>query len=159
MKLFIVAILVGGLSTLVLDLWQRVAFRLGGLPPTNWAMVGRWLLILRRDGIVFNTDLARAPRLPNELRVGWLLHYAVGIVYALTYVLLWKGMGWLAPGWLDGLRFGAISVLVPWFFFMPATGAGVMASRTPRPFFGCVSALVVHSIFGMCMGGFLLWLV
>lgn len=29
------------LSVGILDIWQRVIHRMGGLPPTNWSIVGR----------------------------------------------------------------------------------------------------------------------
>ncbi|MGA0178644.1 MAG: DUF2938 family protein, partial [Burkholderiaceae bacterium] len=38
----------GVAATLALDLWQRLVFRLGGYPASNWAMVGRWLVVLLR---------------------------------------------------------------------------------------------------------------
>ena len=78
---FLSMVVVGCLSVAVLDLWQRLAHRLGGLPPTNWAVVGRWLLMLLRQGILFNTELAQAPPLPRERLIGWVFHYIIGVVY------------------------------------------------------------------------------
>ena len=49
---------------------------------------------------------------------------------------------------VDGLLFGCASVVVPWFFFMPAIGAGLLGSRTPNPVLACVLALIAHTIFG-----------
>ena len=34
---------------------------------------------------------------------------------------------------LSGLIFGLISVIIPWFFYLPATGKGFMGSKTPKP--------------------------
>ena len=151
---FMSMIVVGCLSVAVLDLWQRLAHRLGGLPPTNWAVVGRWLLMLLRQGVLFNTGLAQAPPLPRERLIGWVFHYLIGVVYVWIYVILWQPNWGLDNPLADGLLFGAASAVVPWLFFMPATGSGLFGSRTPRPVFVSFSALVVHAIFGMAIGVF-----
>ena len=52
----------------------------------------------------------------------------------------------------DGLLFGVISVVVPWFFFMPALGNGILARLTPKPLLACSLALMMHSLFGLAMG-------
>jgi hypothetical protein len=151
---FLSMVVVGCLSVAVLDLWQRLAHRLGGLPPTNWAVVGRWLFMLLRQGILFNTGLAQAPPLPRERLIGWVFHYLIGVVYVWIYVTLWLPNWGLDNPLADGLLFGALSTVVPWLFFMPATGAGLFGSRTPRPVFVSLSALVVHAIFGVAIGVF-----
>ena len=69
----------------------------------------------------------------NELAIGWIGHYAVGILYGFVYVpLMRNGLG-LEPSLLNGLVFGVLSTVVPWFFFMPAMGAGVLANKAPNP--------------------------
>jgi len=148
-------VLITGLSVAVIDVWQRLFHKLGGLPPTNWALVGRWFLVLLRDRIVFNTSLPSTPSITGEAKAGWILHYAVGGVYVLVYYVLWQHLNVLTPTLGDGLLFGILSVVVPWFFFMPALGAGVLARNTPRPLFACAAALATHSIFGMAIAFFL----
>ena len=34
---------------------------------------------------------------------------------------------------LSGLIFGLVSVIIPWFFYLPATGKGFMGSKTQNP--------------------------
>jgi hypothetical protein len=51
-----------------------------------------------------------------------------------------------------------LSVVVPWFFFMPAMGAGLMGRKTPRPLALSISALVVHSVFGVSIALLLGWI-
>ena len=48
--------------------------------------------------------------------------------------------------------FGVVSVVVPWFFFMPATGTGLMARLSPNPRLACGLALKMHAIFGVALG-------
>ena len=115
------------------DVWQRIFHRMTGIPPSNWAMVGRWLLrLLSGDGL-FQNDLAAQPAMPGELRAGWILHYVVAVGYAAVFAMTVQ-LGWLQADAVDGLVFGIASVAVPWFFFMPALGAGAWRAtrRTAR---------------------------
>jgi len=150
-ELLLKLILISVLSVAAIDVWQRLFHKLGGLPPTNWVMVGRWLLVLLRERVVFNKSLPSTPAISGETAAGWALHYAVGGVYVLVYYVLWQQFNVLTPTLGDGLLFGVISVVVPWFFFMPAMGAGVFARNTPRPIFACAGALATHCVFGMVL--------
>ena len=143
--------IVGVGACIVFDLWQRGFARLTGIPPSNWSMVGRWLLRLLSGGGLFQHDLAAASAVPGERRAGWILHYFVAIGYAAVFAVMMQ-LGWLRAGVVDGLIFGIVSVAVPWFFFMPALGNGVMASRTPNPPVACAMALMMHSVFGVSIG-------
>ena len=145
-------IIIAGIGAcIIFDLWQRIFQRITGIPPSNWAMVGRWLLRLLSGGGLFQRDLAAQAPLPNELRAGWLLHYVVAIGYAAVYAGMMQ-RGWLRADAVDGLIFGVASVAVPWFFFMPALGAGVMARHTPNPPVACAVALMMHALFGLSLG-------
>ena len=46
--------------------------------------------------------------------------------------------------------FGPI-VIVPWFFFLPVMGKGMLGKHTPAPLKVCMLALVNHCIFGVGM--------
>ena len=61
-------------------------------------------------------------------------------------------LGFLSSTPLDGLAFGIASVFVPWLFFMPAMGNGLLANKTPNPILSCTLALMTHSIFGLSLG-------
>lgn len=146
-------ILVVGIGAcIIFDLWQRVFAIFTGIPPSNWAMVGRWILgLLAGQGLIARS-LAAQPARPKEAAAGWALHYVVAVGYAVLYGGLMQS-GWLRAGLLDGLVFGLVSVVVPWLFFMPALGNGVMARLTPNPPVACAVALVMHAVFGLAVGG------
>jgi hypothetical protein len=138
----------GVVATAFLDLWQRLLRLLTGLPAGNWAFVGRWFVHALR-GRFMHSPIAASPEVPNELPIGWVFHYAVGVVYGVVYVLLLRyGLG-LEPTLLNGLVFGVLSTVVPWFFFMPVMGAGVLGSKTPAPLKACLQALASHAAFGL----------
>jgi hypothetical protein len=145
-------IVVGVGSCVIFDLWQRVFAIFTGIPPSNWAVVGRWLLgVLSGAGLVAR-DLAAQPPRPNEAAAGWALHYVVAVGYAVIYVVLMQA-GLLGAGLVDGLIFGLASVVVPWLFFMPALGNGMMARLTPNPPLACAVAVIMHAVFGLALGG------
>ena len=144
-------VLVGIGTCVVFDIWQRIFQKMTGVPPSNWAIVGRWLLGVISGGPIMASGLADAPPRRHELAAGWALHYIVAIGYAVIYAALMMG-GILSAGLLDGLLFGVVSVVVPWLFFMPALGNGVLARRAPNPRLACLVALIMHAIFGVTMG-------
>jgi hypothetical protein len=139
-------------ACIVFDLWQRLFAMFTGIPPSNWAMVGRWLLGVMAGQGVIAPDLAARPARRNEAMAGWALHYVVAVGYAVLYAGLMQ-LGWLHAGLVDGLIFGLVSVVVPWFFFMPALGNGMMARLAPNPPLACAVALVMHAVFGLALGG------
>lgn len=144
-------IVVGIFSCLVFDLWQRIFKSFTGIPPSNWAMVGRWLINLNKSGQIFVENITAIKPHDLELPIGWVFHYFVAILYAIVYFLLME-IKIINPGFLDGLIFGVISVIVPWFFFQPALGNGILANKTSEPIKVCLLALMMHTIFGIAIG-------
>ena len=145
----LIAILLGGIGgCLAMDIWQRIVYAATGNPPSNWAMVGRWFYYTATEFRLFQRDIEDKPAISYELKLGWVAHYLVGGAYALVYLVISMN-GWLDYTITDGLIFGGLSVVVPWFFFLPAMGKGIMARNTPAPFKICLLALLTHFVFGV----------
>lgn len=143
--------LVGIGATALMDLWLLLLSRLG-VPTTSFAMVGRWVGHLAR-GRFAHAAVSKAEPIRFELGLGWLTHYAIGISYAALLVAL-QGAAWLAqPTVLPALVFGAVTVAAPWFVMQPATGAGVLALKTPTPLKNCLRSLANHAVFGAGLYG------
>ena len=149
--LVIQILIVGVVACGIFDLWQLVFQKLAAIPPSNWAMVGRWSLGLIPSGQFIARNLESQAERKNELAVGWLVHYSVAIGYAAVYAWLVHATI-LQAGLIDGLIFGVISVAVPWFFFLPCLGKGMLARLTPNPPLVCGLALMMHSLFGVSIG-------
>ncbi|MDB2499090.1 DUF2938 domain-containing protein [Alphaproteobacteria bacterium] len=149
--LVIQILIVGVVACAIFDLWQRLFQKLTAIPPSNWPMVGRWSLGLMTRGQLIARDLESQAERKNELAVGWLVHYSVAIGYAAVYAWLMHATI-LQAGLVDGLIFGVISVAVPWFFFLPCLGKGILARLTPNPPLVCALALMMHSLFGVSIG-------
>ena len=145
------AIVIGGvIACLVMDGFQRLLWLTIGQPPSNWAVVGRWAFIVLRSARLYQPDIETTPEAPRELAFGWFVHYAVGVGYAVIYASLMH-TGLLTASLADGLIFGIASVIVPWFFFLPVMGKGILGKHTPAPIRVCTLALANHCVFGVGM--------
>ena len=141
------AVALGFGATAFMDLWLLVLKRMG-IPTGSFALVGRWVGHFRH-GRFAHQAIGKAPEVPRELALGWLVHYATGLAYAAMLVAM-TGAEWLRrPTLLPALAFGIATVLVPLLVMQPAMGAGVAASRTPTPVAHCLRSLANHAVFGM----------
>jgi hypothetical protein len=141
--------LIGIGATATMDVWLWLLSRLG-VPTTSFAMVGRWVGHLAR-GRFTHVAIAKALPVRNELGLGWLTHYVIGVVYAALLVAM-QGKAWLEqPTFLPALVFGVVTVAAPWFVMQPAMGAGFLALKTPTPLKNCLRNMANHAVFGTGM--------
>lgn len=139
-------VLIGVGATLVMDLWTLLLKRLG-VVTLNYAMLGRWAGHLLK-GRVHHQGIAKSEPVAHELAWGWVLHYAIGLLFAAGLVGL-VGEGWLRqPTLAPALLFGIATVLAPWCVMQPAMGAGFFASKTPTPWRNRGRSLMTHVVFG-----------
>ena len=137
---------IGG--TAVLDVWALILKSAFGIALPNWALVGRWFAHLGKGKFVHD-DIAKASVIANELSIGWLAHYAVGILYAA--ILIWfAGPSWLqSPTVLPALIVGLVTVSAGWFILQPGMGAGIAASKRPNPWIVRMLNIAAHGVFGL----------
>ena len=148
MDLLAVTMLVGVGATAATDLWAIARKRLFGLAPPDYGLVGRWLAHMTR-GRFRHDAIAAAPAVRGERALGWVAHYGIGIAFAALLPALF-GPGWLrepTPG--PALLVGVVTVAAPFLLMQPGMGAGLAASRTPRPSFARLQSLVTHTVFGL----------
>ena len=135
----------------VFDVWQRIFQRLTAIPPSDWSIVGRWSLGVVIKGKLIARDIESQTKIQHETAIGWMVHYGIAVCYAAVFNILMSS-GIVTANVTDGLSFGVISVLIPWFFFFPCLGKGMMARRTSKPLLACFLALMMHSLFGVSIG-------
>ena len=99
----------GLVATALMDLWQQLLRATAGVPVSDWSLVGRWFGHVPR-GRLFHAPIGQATPVPNERAIGWIGHYATGIVYGFVYVPLMRAGFGLEPSIVNGLVFGAASV-------------------------------------------------
>ena len=147
MDLLLLTIWTGVGATLAMDLWSLARHRLLGMPPPDYALVGRWLAHMRHGR--FRQDaIARARPVRHERSLGWIAHYAIGIGFA-ALLPATSGPDWYrAPTLAPALAIGIATVLAPFLLMQPGMGAGIAARRTPRPASARLHSLLNHAIFG-----------
>ncbi|WP_409280543.1 DUF2938 family protein, partial [Pseudomonas sp. KCJK8751] len=82
-------------ATMVMDLWGLLLRRMG-VATLNFAMVGRWAGHLLH-GRVRHQAIAKAEPVRHELALGWGIHYAIGVLFAMLLVMIVGEGGCRAP--------------------------------------------------------------
>ena len=146
-------VIIGIVSCLAMDMWQRLLKLLYDINPSDWGVVGRWfvLVVFRRK--IYNPTIDEEVPIKNELMIGWIVHYSVAILYSVFFFILLK-YEICGASLMNGIIFGLISVIIPWFFFMPVLGKGFLGIKTPSPFLACSLAVGSHIAIGASIGGF-----
>jgi hypothetical protein len=155
---YLACVLVIGVgATALLDLWSIGRRTLFGVPAPDYALVGRWLAHMPRGRFRHDSIAASSP-VHHEGLIGWTAHYAIGVVFAAVLPVLW-GTGWICrPTIGPAMIVGIGSVVAPFLLMQPGMGAGIAASRTPRPAVARVRSFANHAIFGLGLYG-AAWLV
>jgi hypothetical protein len=142
------ALLIGAGATAIMDIWTVARKWLFGIALPDYALVGRWLAYVAR-GRFRHDPIAASPAVHGERLIGWAAHYLIGIAFAAMLLAVW-GLAWVRqPTLAPALTVGIGSVAAPFLLMQPGMGAGVAASRTPRPATARVQSLVTHTIFGL----------
>jgi hypothetical protein len=148
MNVLIAAVFIGIGASIAMDLWGILRQRLLGVPPLDYALVGRWLAHLPR-GRFRHHPIGATPAVKGEHTLGWIAHYLIGIAFVALLLSMW-GSAWLRhPTLGPALIVGLSTVLLPFLLMQPAMGAGIAASRTPRPWTARVHSVLTHGVFGL----------
>lgn len=144
--LFILLIGIG--ATITMDLWSIVRKTLLGVPHPNYSMVGRWVIYMPY-GKFYHNPIAESSPMRGEHIIGWVLHYLIGIAFAALLVGLW-GDSWIHnPTIAPAFAIGIATVSAPFLLMQPGMGAGIAASRIPKPNLARLHSLITHAIFGI----------
>jgi hypothetical protein len=141
-------LLIGAGATAATDLWAIARKRLLGIPAPNYGLVGRWIAHMPR-GRFRHDSIAAAPPVGGERLIGWTAHYLIGTAFAAILPGIW-GTAWIEhPTIGPALIVGIGTVAAPFLLMQPGMGAGIAASRTPRPASARLQSLLMHAIFGL----------
>ncbi len=148
MDYLICIFLIGVGATAVMDLWAIARKRLFGIPSLDYGLVGRWFAYLARGRFRHDAISTTSP-VRGERLIGWTLHYLIGIAFATILLGIW-GLTWVHhPTIWPALIVGIGTVAAPFLVMQPGMGAGIAASRTPRPAVARLQSLITHGIFGL----------
>jgi len=139
--------LIGVGATAVMDIWL-IVLKLLNVPTLNFALLGRWVGHLFR-GKWFHAGIAKSEPINNELAIGWAVHYAIGISFAVLLIAIF-GISWMRnPTLSPAVIVGIATVIAPLFMMQPAMGSGIAASKTAAPLRNCFKSVVNHAVFGV----------
>ncbi len=146
---YLVPVLITGLgATALMDLWGVVRRPLLGIPAPDYGLVGRWLAYMGQ-GRFSHDSIAKAPPMQGERLIGWTAHYLTGIAFAGVLIGIW-GLAWIRhPTVGPALIVGIGTVAAPFLLMQPGMGAGIAASRTPRPAAARLQSVITHGLFGL----------
>lgn len=134
-------------ATAVMDLWSIVRKPLLGIPPPNYALVGRWIAYMAYGKFHHQAIAASAP-MRAERVIGWGAHYVIGVGFAALLIGIW-GNSWMQnPTIGPALVVGIATVAAPFLLMQPGMGAGIAASITPKPNSARLQSFITHAVFG-----------
>jgi hypothetical protein len=112
--------------------------------------VGRWFGHMAK-GQFLHRPIAQSAPISNEIALGWIGHYLIGVTYGIAYVAIVNCVLSGVPSLVSAVAFGLATVVAPWCIMQPAMGAGFFASKTPRPAITRLVNLSMHLVFGLLL--------
>ena len=135
-------------ATAIMDLWAIFLRRAFNVPSADYCLVGRWFCHMPAGKFV-HQSIGKAPKKNGECAVGWAAHYIIGIIYAVTLVVLMPGDWLQRPTLLPAVLVGLSTLLFPFFVMQPAFGLGIAAARSLRPAQARLRSFSSHMAFGV----------
>lgn len=133
-------------ATLILDLWNYILSLLD-IKSLNYRFVGRWIGNFV-NGKFYHNNIMLTPAVPNELFMGWIAHYLIGISFSFLLILVF-GNGWLSkPVIVPAIIIGLVTVIFPLFIMQPALGFGIASSNLPNPLVRVLKSVITHLVYG-----------
>ena len=147
-------ILMGVFATIIMDfLAGLLAKRKLIYPFISPEAIGRWFLYMFR-GKFIHKDINKTPALNNEKLWCLISHYLIGIVLAGIYLFLELKEPIIRDQMWLPLIFGIATFFLPWFWLLPSTGLGFMASKSSNRSLIIRTNLINHTNFGL---GLFIW--
>ncbi len=144
-----VSVLVIGFgATAFMDVFIWIQHRLFNVPGLNYALVGRWIIGFRR-GKFKHSSILQSPSVPFERSVGWVAHYAIGVLIVGGPLMIWDSKWLTNPGFVQAVSIGLASVLAPFLIMQPGLGFGWAGSKTAHPWLTRKRSVVAHLSFGV----------
>jgi hypothetical protein len=150
MSLIVTGVAAGVLGTLAMDLLNHLGARMRILARIDVGMIGRMSAGWARGRFRYRHPGELEP-IANEILLGYLSHYAIGIGLAFIFVFGWAVLvgGPAPPAW--ALVYGFATTVASLFLVYPALGLGVCGKRSPEGIRGPLSPLANHLFFGLGM--------
>jgi len=148
MDLVVTGVVAGVLGTLAMDSLNHLFSRIGMLLKIDVRMIGRMSAGWTRGRFRYRHP-GEMEQVPNELLYGYITHYAIGVGFAVTYMLGWHLLvgGPASPAW--ALVYGVATTVASLFFVFPSMGLGVFGRRSPEGIRSPLSSLANHLFYAV----------
>ena len=150
MDLIVTGVVAGVLGTLMMDSLNHLFARMGMLSKIDMGMLGRMAVGWTHGCFRYRHPGDMEP-VTNETFYGYITHYAIGLGFAIPFVLGWDLLigGLASPAWT--LAYGIVTTVASIFFVYPSMGLGVFGRRSPEGIRAPLSSLANHFFFGLGM--------
>ncbi len=133
-------------ATIILDTWNYLLSLLG-IKSLDYRFVGRWIGNFV-NGKFYHSNIMMTPPVQNELFIGWIAHYLIGISFSFVLIMVF-GNGWLEkPLLVPAIIIGLATVIAPLFIMQPALGFGIASSNLPNPIVRVLKSIITHLVYG-----------
>ena len=148
MDLIVTGVVAGVLGTVVMDLLNLLFARAGIISKIDVRMIGR-MAVGWASGRFRYGHPSEMEKAANEMLYGYLTHHAIGVGFAVPYVLGWDLLvgGPASPLW--ALAYGVATTVASWFFVFPSMGFGALGWRSPEGLRAPLSSLANHLFYGL----------
>ncbi len=147
--MFIIEGIISGIiATLLFDLFQITLTFSYGIKKAKWDLAGRYFIGVSK-GKYKQEDIYNEPEEKNELFIGYVVHYLIGVIYGLIYVII-NALLLNEPSLILALIIGFLTVLGSWCIMMPcAYNLGLFGSKIEEQKKVLVQNLLFHFVFGV----------
>ena len=149
-------LLTGIIATIIFDSFQISLSYAHKIKRSKWNVAGRYFLGLR-DAKYSRLDILNEPSVRYELIAGYTVHYFIGSIFGLFYVIV-NIIFFNDLSFILAIIIGFTTVLGSWCIMMPyAYNIGFFASKKENQKELLVQNLIAHFIFGVGLyAGYLL---
>lgn len=140
-------IISGVIATVFFDTFQIAILFSYGANKSNWTLIGRYFIGVLKMRL-FQKDISNEPEEKFELIFGYAVHYIIGIIFGIIYVII-NFIFFDSPSFYLAVTIGLTTVLFGWCIIMPfALNIGFFASKIEDQKKILVQNLLAHYIFG-----------
>jgi hypothetical protein len=153
--LILESVIMGVFATLIMDFLASILAKRRIIHPfITPDAIGRWFLYMFK-GKFIHDDINKTPPLKNEKLWCFVSHYLIGVGLAGVYFLFESVEPTIRNQYWIPLVYGIVTVFLPWFWLLPSTGHGFIASKASNRFAVIRTNLLNHTNFGL---GLMIWI-
>ena len=146
--LILVFFTAGVLGTVVMDIMNLLFTRLGFIQKIEINIIGRMAAGWLRGRFLYDHP-AEMETAANEVFIGYITHYSIGIALAIPYILFWDNVFGSPPSFYFTVAYGIATTAASWFFVYPTMGFGALGLKSPEGPKAAFSSLANHLFYGI----------